>query len=187
MLQKKEIPLQSSTPEDCWLHVSLRCSFGKSASLSALAWWSVKWVHGLNWLKRSLIPGEGERWRSWEPSSSRRVTPAEKRPLGALTSSFPSPFLPLCLFAFLTLFLPLCLSLPTSVSFCLSLRVSFSVLTASWSRAVGRTSRRDAHSCWAKKRGRRQRPASARGRAWRAELPVGPGMAGGFRWAQDGD
>lgn len=92
-----------------------------SASLSALAWWSVKWVHDLNWLKRSLIPGEGERWRSWEPSGSRRVTPAEERPLGAVTSSFPSPsLLPLCLclshFVFATLSLPtyLCVFLPVS-------------------------------------------------------------------------
>lgn len=115
------------------------------------------------------------------------MTPAEELPLGAVTSRFQSPFLPLCLFLSFSLCFCHCLSLPTSVSFCLSLRVSFSVLTASWSRAVGRTPGRDAHSSWAKKRGRRQRPASARGRDPGAELPVGPGMAGGFRWAQDGD
>lgn len=43
------------------------CAASASASLSALARWSVKWVHYLNWLKQSLIPEEGERWRSWEP------------------------------------------------------------------------------------------------------------------------
>ena len=107
------------------------------------------------------------------------MTPAEELPLGAVTSRFQSPFLPLCLFLSFSLCFCNCLSLPTSVS--------FSVLTASWSRAVGRTPGRDAHSSWAKKRGRRQRPASARGRDPGAELPVGPGMAGGFRWAQDGD
>ena len=107
------------------------------------------------------------------------MTPAEELPLGAVTSRFQSPFLPLCLFLSFSLCFCHCLSLPTSVS--------FSVLTASWSRAVGRTPGRDAHSSWAKKRGRRQRPASARGRDPGAELPVGPGMAGGFRWAQDGD
>lgn len=116
--------------------------------------------------------------------SSRRVTPAA---VGSPSLAFPVSFSA----SFVSVCLSHCfyhsLSLPTY--FCVFLPVSVCVFLRPYRLVVqgGGEDTDGAPTAAGPRSEAGDRGPQARGVGLGAELPVGPGMAGGFRWAQDGD